>query len=424
VLPIVKRDSLLNGLQILVLEQPGTGAVRAHLRINSGSMFDLAGKGGLADITAGMLLKGGGGLSARNVSDTVEQLGLKVSIVVGWDSTDIIISGPADTLSSMFDLLGRLVITPAFDQKEFDALKSQRVTDLKAAAADDQEAVRRKALETVFGPHPFGRPFYGTDESLAQVARQDLVFYHGRYYLANNSGLVVSGDATAEQVTQLARAKLGAWKKGDKIPATFRPPDPVTTRRIILLDRPQAATAHAAIAQMAFSRRAEDYFAAAVMSDLLAQANARLAASAAGATVETKIEPRLIPGVAMVEIKSPADEAATRVSTALESMSRLQSGQPSVEEVEAAKSRIISSMAERLRTNEGTAGVILDIELYGLGRDYLINFADRLNRVTPADVQRAAQTYLRPQTAVAVIAAPAGRIEEPLKRLGNVTVIK
>src|ERR1700720_982501 len=54
VLPIVKRDSLLNGLQLVTIEQPGTGAVSTHLRINSGAMFDLAGKGGLADLTAGM----------------------------------------------------------------------------------------------------------------------------------------------------------------------------------------------------------------------------------------------------------------------------------------------------------------------------------------------------------------------------------
>ena len=64
VLPIVKRDSLLNGLQLIVLEQEGTGSVSARLRINSGALFDLAGKGGMADVTAGMLLKGGGGFDS------------------------------------------------------------------------------------------------------------------------------------------------------------------------------------------------------------------------------------------------------------------------------------------------------------------------------------------------------------------------
>ncbi|HXU08591.1 MAG TPA: hypothetical protein VN743_06310, partial [Blastocatellia bacterium] len=97
VLPVVKRDSLLNGLQLITIEQPKTGSVSAHLRINSGALFDLSGKGGLADLTAGMLLRGGGGLNAKAVSDTVEQLALTVRVTTGWDSTDIIINGPSDT---------------------------------------------------------------------------------------------------------------------------------------------------------------------------------------------------------------------------------------------------------------------------------------------------------------------------------------
>jgi predicted Zn-dependent peptidase len=85
VLPIVKRDWLLNGLQLITLEHQNTGRVSVHVRINSGALFDLAGKGGLADITAGMLLKGGGGLVAKNLADTVEQSGLTLNVTVGWD---------------------------------------------------------------------------------------------------------------------------------------------------------------------------------------------------------------------------------------------------------------------------------------------------------------------------------------------------
>jgi zinc protease len=424
VLPIVKRDSLLNGLQLITIEQPGTGAVRAHLRINSGAMFDLANKGGLAHITAGMLLRGGGGWSAKNISDSVEQLGLTININVGWDSTDIVISGPANTLNTIIDLMSKLVISPAFDQKEFDSLKSQRVAQLKADQSDDTDVVRRKAVETVFGAHPYGRPVHGTAESIAQLTRADLSYYHNRFYLANNSELIITGDAAAVEITRLARMRLGAWKKGEKVPATFRPPDQATARRVVVLDRPQSDTARVAIAQIGFSRRAEDYFAAAVMADLLGQMSAKISAAFPGAVVETRAEPRLLPGLLLIEVKAPAGDATSVVNAVVDAMTRMQTAQLSVEEVEAAKARLIASMAERLRTTEGAAGVILDIELYGLGRDYLINYADRVNKISPADLQRAAAAYLKPQSVVAVIAAPAAKSEEPLKKIGTVTVVK
>ena len=423
VLPVVKRDSLLNGLQLITLEQAGTGSVSVHLRINSGAIFDLAGKGGLADLTAGMLLRGGGGLGARNVSDTVEHAGLTVSVKVDWDSTDIVLSGPADSIEIVFDLISRLIITPAFEQKEFDDLKSIRLADLKQAASDVEEA-RVRALEEAYGSHPFGRAMRGSAASLAQIARADLSFYHTRYYLANNSELVVSGDVTAEQVTRLARSKLGAWRKGEKIQPTFRAPDPQTTRKVTILDRPQSTSSYAVICQQGFSRRSDNYFAAMVMMGILSQTLSKPAGAGNSAVTEVHYEPHLLAGPVVIVIKSDGDGLPLAIDAALQSMAGIQESPPSAEQVEAAKSRILSQMSDRLKTPDGTAEVILDIETFGLGRDYLINFADRLATVAPADVQSAARAQLHPQAVAVAVCGPAAKLEAPLKKLGSVALVK
>jgi len=424
VLPIVKRDSLLNGLQLITLEQPGAGGISAHVRINAGGLFDLAGKGGLADVTAGMLLKGGGGLSAKSVADTVEQTGLTVSVTAGWDSTDVMISGPADSLDGIFDLLGKLLITPSFDQKELEPFKAARVAALDKEVQDDYVTVRRKALALVFGAYPYGRPLRGTVESVGQIARQDLTYFHNKFYLANSSELLVSGAATAEQVTRLARSKLGAWKKGEKTPPTFRLIEGPPTRRIVILDRSDELPACAAIAQIGISKRAEDYLAAAIMSDVLGQQVSRITAGHPGTTVESYIEARFLAGPLIVGIKAAAGDLIGDLDVVLNTMTQMQTTPPTIDTVEAAKMRLITAMADRLKTPAGIADVILDIETYGLGRDYVIRFADRVNSVSPADIQRAAQTYLKPQSVLITIAGSASRFEIPMKKLGAVAVIK
>jgi zinc protease len=424
VLPIVKRDSLLNGLQLITLEQQSTGSVSSHLRINSGGLFDLAGKGGLADITAGMLLKGGGGLTPRIVADTVEQLGLTVVVTTGWDSTDIVITGPPDSLEAIFDLLGKLLITPSFDPKELESLKAARISTLTKEGLDDAVAVLRKALEAVYGSYPFGRPARGTPESIAQITRQDLVYFHTRFYIANNAEMLVSGDATAEQVTRLARSKLGAWKKGERIPPTFKSHDPHAGRRVFILDRSDEQPARASIAQIGVSRRAEDYFAAVIMADVLGQQSSKATAGHEGTTVETRLDARLLGGPLIVSIKSAPGNLAGDLDVVLDTMTRMQTGLPASDAVESAKARVIATMAERLKTTGGAGDVILDIETYGLGRDYVIRFADRANTITPADVQRAAQTYLKPQSIAIAIAGSASRFESPMKKLGTVAVLK
>ena len=424
VLPIVKRDSLLNGLQLYTLEQQNTGSVAAHLRINTGGLFDLAGKGGLADLTAGMLLKGSGGLNAKAISDTIEQYGLTVKISTGWDSTDIVMSGPPDSLETMFDLLGRLLISPSFDQKEVDPLKAARINELNQEVQDDSVVLRRKAQELVFGSHPFGRPARGTAESIGQVTRPDLLYFHNRYYIANNSELAVSGDVTAEQVTRLARTKLGAWKKGDKIPPTFKSREAQAGRRVFLLDRSDEQPARAAIAQIGLSRRAEDYFAALIMADVLRQQVSKVTEVHTGTTVEVDLETRLLAGPLVVNIKAAPGDLLGDLEVLLETMTSMQTSPPTSERIEAAKGRLIAKMAERLKTTAGAAEVILDIATFGLGKDYVVTYADRVNAITPSDVQRAAQTYFKPKSVVIVIAGSASRFETPLKKIGAIAVLK
>ncbi len=424
VLPIVKRDSLLNGLHLITLEQQNTNSVAAHLRINSGALFDLAGKGGLADLTASMLLRGGGGLNAKNIADRIEQVGMTVSITIGWDSTDIVMGGPADSLEEIFDLLGRLLTSVSFDQAELDQLKAARIASVSQNPLDDTVAVLRKAQDAVFGSHPFGRPAHGTPESIEQIARQDLIYFYNRYYIANNSEVVVSGDVTSEQVTRLGRSKLGSWKKGEKVPPTFKSHEAQTGRRVFILDRSDEQPARAAIAQIGLSRRAEDYFAAVIVTDVLGAQVSKNTAMHAGTTIETKLETRQIAGPLIVSIKAAPADLAADIDVLLDTMSALQTSLSASDQVEAAKARLIASMAERLKTTTGAAEVILDIETFGLGKDYFVTFADRVNAITPSDVQRAAQAYFRPKSVAIAIAGSASRFEASMKRIGTVTVLK
>ncbi len=414
--PIVKRDSLLNGLQFITLEKPGSGSVSLRVRVGSGAMFDLAGKGGLANITAAMLLKGGGGFTAKNVEDTVEQLGMSLKLRVNWDATDIEISGPVDSLEAMFDLLGRLVITPTFDQKELEALIAQRSAALKAESGNEAEVMSRKAAELVFGSHPFGKPVQGTADSLKQIGRQDLLYFHKKFYLANNALLIASGDVTAEAVTKISRAKLGSWKKGDKVAPMFRPPETQTARRIVVLDRPDTKSPQAVLWQVGISRRAQDYFAALVMSEVL-RANLT---KQAGEKFSLEFEPRMIEGVLSLRVKSSNDDLILSIDQALNLMSSLQSAAPSAEQVEAAKALLLAKYAENLKSEP--TEVLFDVELYGLGRDYLITYVDRIRGITAAEVQQAAQKYLKPQAVAIVIAGQAKVLENDLKKLGNVTI--
>jgi zinc protease len=78
----------------------------------------------------------------------------------------------------------------------------------------------------------------------------------------------------------------------------------------------------------------------------------------------------------------------------------------SAEELADSQANITGSMPLRLETNDGVAGMLLGMEWYGLGLDYIHTYPDRINAVTIEDVQRVARTYLQPNAYTLVVAGP------------------
>src|SRR5215468_10516023 len=101
----VRRDSLLNGLQIITLERAADANVKCDLIIRAGSMFDLAGKSGMAALTQESLLA-----VNPQLKDEIESLQGKIDWGLDWDTTWFHIETPASGFDTVFEILGRLLV--------------------------------------------------------------------------------------------------------------------------------------------------------------------------------------------------------------------------------------------------------------------------------------------------------------------------
>ena len=74
-LPVIQKRQLSNGLPVWIVELHEVPVVQANLVVLSGSGDDPAGKFGIANLTASMLLEGAGSRSALELADAVDFLG-------------------------------------------------------------------------------------------------------------------------------------------------------------------------------------------------------------------------------------------------------------------------------------------------------------------------------------------------------------
>jgi zinc protease len=88
-LPAIQKRQLSNGLPVWIVELHEVPVVQANLVVLSGSGDDPAGKFGVANLTASMLLEGAGSRSALEIADAVDFLGADLVANSGSDSSAV-----------------------------------------------------------------------------------------------------------------------------------------------------------------------------------------------------------------------------------------------------------------------------------------------------------------------------------------------
>ena len=80
------------------------------------------------------------------------------------------------------------------------------------------------------------------------------------------------------------------------------------------------------------------------------------------------------------------------------------------DELSSAKDYLKGSFVFDLETTGQLASLLINIERYNLGADYLVKYVDAISAVTKADVTRVAKKYLVPEQMVEVLAGPVTKI--------------
>jgi zinc protease len=85
---------------------------------------------------------------------------------------------------------------------------------------------------------------------------------------------------------------------------------------------------------------------------------------------------------------------------------RLRTGGVTADELAHAQDFLTGSLALRLETNDGVANTLADLELYGLGMDYIVRYESLFRGVTREQILDVVQKYARLEEAVIVTAGP------------------
>lgn len=210
-----------------------------------GTLDSLNGKAEVCEMFPSMLTRGTESLDFQQFRDRLDEINTNLSISGVPGAMSINLSTKRENFSAALDLLKESLRKPAWDQKRFDELKRQNITDLENSLSDPQ-AKAFIAFQQKLAPYSKGDPRYVPSveeniESLKAISLEDLRATYDRFVSGEHGQFAIVGDFDPEVAKSKLDAILSDWSTNEEYARIATPAETQVEGQRVTIDTPDKA---------------------------------------------------------------------------------------------------------------------------------------------------------------------------------------
>jgi predicted Zn-dependent peptidase len=252
-------------VRVVTEHMPGALSVTTGFYVGVGARDEAPHLQGASHFLEHLLFKGTPERGARQIAQTVDAVGGEMNAYTAREHTAFYTRMPAAELALGLDLLGDVVTRPAFRPAEIDAEREVILEELLMSEDDPDDVVHTALWEALFPNHPVGREVLGTPETVGNMARDDIVAFHGRWYRPANLVVAAAGDLEHGQVVAAVAARFEGTGAGERPERTPPEAPPIAS---VVVTRPTEQV-HVALGWRGLPQDDDDRYAFAVANHVL-----------------------------------------------------------------------------------------------------------------------------------------------------------
>jgi len=426
-----------SGARIYLVESHALPMVDVQMDFDAGGRRDLAGKAGLASLTAGQASRGlrplsGGrataypqGLDENQLSEAWSDLGAGFGASAGTDRMSFSLRSLSepDVLARAVDLASRQMGEPSFPAEIWQRDRERVAASIREANTRPATIAQKAWLPAVYGGHPYG--WETTEATLAAISVEDMRAFYATHVQPCRATVSIVGAVTRAQADAVAARMLAGLPPGAGCAALPAIPEVAPLQSAVMRHVTfPSAQAHVLIGQPGYKRNDPDFFPMLVGNYTLGGGGfvSRLSQEVRekrglSYSVYSYFAPGLHAGAFTLGLQTRPDQAPQAVQVVREVVGRFVEQGPTDAELQAAKDNLIGGFALRIDTNRKLLDNVAAIAWHGLPLDYLATWRDEVRAVTAAQVRAAFQRKLDPSRMVTVTVGPdsarAGAVQPP-----------
>jgi zinc protease len=405
-----------NGIVVLVYENYAAQSVILSGSFLGGSIYESPAKAGLAVMTAATLMRGTQRYDFDGFHDRLESLGANLNVSGGVHRASFYGKSLAEDLSTLVEMLADVLRRPSFPVEQIERLRGEILTGLRIRQQDTRYQAGRMFRENLYPPeHVYHHSASGTLDTIPEITIEDIQAFHRQHYGTQGMIIVIVGAVNTAIALDIVRSHFGDWQNPDQPPLPALPDlTPLNEVRRASMSLPGKTQSDLVLGVVGPSRFSPDFRAASLANSILGQFGMM---GRIGYEVREKLGLAYYagsridggPGPGPWSVSAGVNPANIElaVERIVAEINRLTSEPVSEEELADNQAYFTGHLPLQLENNEGIAGMLLAIETYNLGLDYLVNYRDEIYRMTREDLLQAAQRYWNPDAFVLSIAEPA-----------------
>ncbi len=382
----------VNGLKVLVKRRPGAPTVAAGLFFKGGARNVTASNAGIESFALRAATEAGKSYPRQKLRKETSRIGTVISAGSNLDYSAVSFITTRENLDETWKMFVDVSLTPAFAPEDVERVREQILTGLRMQADSPESALESLTDRVIYAGHPYSNPPEGTIQTITNLKAGDLAAYHRGLLQTSRMLLVIVGDVDAESIRPQVASAFGALPRGeykDAPPAAvaFSQPSVDVAPKTVQTNYVRGTFAAPPVGHADYyaMRTAVTILQTAVFQEVRVRRNlsyapdAELHSQAAntGAISVSSVNPNEAIRVMMGEVKKlreqPVDEST------LASMAGY----------------FLTTHFLKLESNAAQAAELAQYELIGGGWRNSVEFLDRIRKVKPAEVQAAANKYMR-----------------------------
>jgi zinc protease len=397
----VKEFILKNGLTVLLAPDPGKATITVNITYKVGSRNENYGETGMAHLLEHLLFKGTP--KHPKIADGLTSHGMRPNGTTWYDRTNYFetFSASKENLDWALEMEADRMVNSFIARKDLDSEMTVVRNEMERGENSPAGVLSEKTAAAAFMWHNYGKSTIGARSDVENVSIERLQAFYRTWYQPDNAVLVVAGRIDPEAVLSQINTLFGSIPRPQRVlPKTYTIEPTQDGERLVVLRR-AGDQQHLNVIYHAVPAASPDYQAFQVLAAILGNppfGRLHKALTEKGLAISSSAEmyPLLEPGMIEFSTDLRLDQSLETAEKTMLSVLEGFSQQPVTdEEVNRARTRMLASFDQLFADPERFGVALSGAIAAGDWRLFFLTKQD-LKKVTAADVQRVAVSYLKP----------------------------